>query len=139
MASNGSIVGPNQNPIIVYGPVPGTVPGEQGEPGEPGPPGAPGEEGKSAYEVALDNGFIGTEQEWLDSLAGGSAGNTHYTHEQTTPSAMWIVTHNLGYKPAGVYVEDSAGTMIAPSIEHISNYVLFLSFVGSTDGTAVLS
>lgn len=26
--------------------------------------------GKSAYEVALDNGFIGSEKEWLDSLKG---------------------------------------------------------------------
>lgn len=25
-------------------------------------------EGSSAYEVALDNGFVGTEQEWLESL-----------------------------------------------------------------------
>lgn len=27
-----------------------------------------GEEGLSAYEVAIENGFIGTEEEWLDSL-----------------------------------------------------------------------
>lgn len=27
-----------------------------------------GPEGKSAYRVALENGFEGTEQEWLDSL-----------------------------------------------------------------------
>ena len=27
-----------------------------------------GEDGKSAYEVAIDNGFEGTEQEWLESL-----------------------------------------------------------------------
>jgi hypothetical protein len=26
--------------------------------------------GKSAYEVAVDNGFVGTEQEWLASLKG---------------------------------------------------------------------
>jgi len=26
--------------------------------------------GKSAYQVAVDNGFVGTEQEWLDSLKG---------------------------------------------------------------------
>lgn len=26
--------------------------------------------GKSAYEVALEHGFVGTEQEWLDSLKG---------------------------------------------------------------------
>jgi hypothetical protein len=29
-----------------------------------------GYDGKSAYEVALDNGFIGTESEWLASLVG---------------------------------------------------------------------
>ncbi|MBR2182961.1 MAG: hypothetical protein IJ858_06015 [Acidaminococcaceae bacterium] len=30
--------------------------------------GGRGREGKSAYEVAVANGFVGTEQEWLDSL-----------------------------------------------------------------------
>ena len=30
------------------------------------------EKGKSAYEIALDNGFEGTEQEWLKSLQGVS-------------------------------------------------------------------
>jgi hypothetical protein len=27
-----------------------------------------GSEGKSAYQVAIDNGFTGTEQDWLNSL-----------------------------------------------------------------------
>lgn len=27
-------------------------------------------EGKSAYEVAVENGFSGTEEEWLESLIG---------------------------------------------------------------------
>ena len=31
---------------------------------------ANGADGKSAYEIAIDNGFEGTEQEWLDSLKG---------------------------------------------------------------------
>lgn len=35
-----------------------------------GPKGDPGDDGLSAYEVALDNGFIGTEAEWLESLVG---------------------------------------------------------------------
>lgn len=30
----------------------------------------PSKAGDSAYEVALKNGFVGTEQEWLDSLVG---------------------------------------------------------------------
>lgn len=29
-----------------------------------------GEAGKSAYDIAVDNGFVGTEQEWLESLVG---------------------------------------------------------------------
>jgi hypothetical protein len=41
--------------------------------GGSGIPGPQGPEGKSAYEVAVENGFEGTEQEWLDSL-GGSGG-----------------------------------------------------------------
>lgn len=36
-----------------------------------GPPGE-GEPGKSAYEIAVKNGFKGTEKEWLDSLGAGS-------------------------------------------------------------------
>lgn len=44
-------------------------------------PGAKGEQGDSAYQVAVNNGFVGTEQEWLDSLVGadgaqGPAGDT---------------------------------------------------------------
>lgn len=38
--------------------------------GPPGPQGVPGEDGKSAYQIAVDGGFEGTEEEWLDSLQG---------------------------------------------------------------------
>lgn len=42
----------------------------------PGPEGPKGDPGKSAYEVAVDNGFEGSESEWLASLKGpkGPAG-----------------------------------------------------------------
>lgn len=36
----------------------------------PGPAGPQGDPGKSAYQIALDNGFEGTEQAWLASLKG---------------------------------------------------------------------
>ena len=32
--------------------------------------GTNGQDGKSAYEIAVDNGFVGTEAEWLESLKG---------------------------------------------------------------------
>lgn len=35
---------------------------------EGGGSGAPGPAGKSAYEIAVDDGFEGTQEEWLDSL-----------------------------------------------------------------------
>jgi integrin beta 8 len=48
---------------------PGT-PGTPGAPGAPGTPGAPGLDGLSAYEIAVANGFVGTEAQWLASLEG---------------------------------------------------------------------
>ena len=42
--------------------------GEQGEQGIQGEKGADGKDGKSAYEQAVDGGFIGTEQEFINSL-----------------------------------------------------------------------
>ena len=42
--------------------------GEKGEPGIQGTDGAKGESGASAYEIAVENGFSGTETEWLESL-----------------------------------------------------------------------
>lgn len=35
-----------------------------------GDPGAPGKDGKSAYQIAVDHGFVGSETEWLQSLHG---------------------------------------------------------------------
>jgi len=38
-----------------------------------GSDGVDGINGKSAYQVAVDNGFVGTAAQWLDSLIGNSA------------------------------------------------------------------
>jgi hypothetical protein len=38
--------------------------------GPPGVDGTDGTDGASAYQIAVANGFTGTEQEWLDSLEG---------------------------------------------------------------------
>jgi hypothetical protein len=39
--------------------------------------GEDGEDGLSAYEIAVENGFTGTEQEWLDSLVGEDGTTPH--------------------------------------------------------------
>ncbi|HDR1833777.1 TPA: hypothetical protein QB603_001200 [Pasteurella multocida] len=46
-------------------------PGPSGPPGIQGPPGPSGENGlngKSAYEIAVQNGYVGSESEWLETL-----------------------------------------------------------------------
>jgi lysophospholipase L1-like esterase len=39
--------------------------------GTPGPPGPPG---KSAYTIAVEHGYTGTEEEWIDEVYGGGGG-----------------------------------------------------------------
>lgn len=46
------------------------VGGSSGGGGKGGGSGTPGADGKSAYEIAIENGFVGTEAEWLESLIG---------------------------------------------------------------------
>lgn len=46
----------------------------QGPPGPAGTPGKDGRDGKSAYQLAVDGGFEGTEEEWLASLKGADGG-----------------------------------------------------------------
>lgn len=48
----------------------GPVRGPQGVPGEDGADGEPGPRGASAYEVAVAEGFVGSESEWLEALRG---------------------------------------------------------------------
>jgi hypothetical protein len=87
ISSTGEWVGPSSGLVGPTG-----ADGAPGADGPPGPPGAdgmdgvagmngydgaPGANGLSAYESALANGFIGTEQEWLQSIfaSGAVAGN----------------------------------------------------------------
>ena len=50
-----------------------------------------GTAGKSAYEIAVDNGFVGTETEWLKSLKGvdGTDGTTFIPSVSATGDLSW--------------------------------------------------
>lgn len=52
-----------------------------------------GARGKSAYQVAVDNGFEGTEEQWLDSLEG-------------SPGISMTTSHAVGF-----YVTDDGHLM----------------------------
>ena len=59
-----------------------------GDPGPQGPQGTQGDTGKSAYQIAVDNGFVGTESEWLSTLKG----DLEHLYDKKTPS--FTVTEN---------------------------------------------
>ena len=44
--------------------------GDKGDTGSQGPKGDKGDNGKSAYDVAVENGYVGTETSWVASLKG---------------------------------------------------------------------
>ena len=86
--------------------------------------GSAGANGKSAYEIAVDNGFSGTEQEWLASLVGpsgetpyiGDNGNWFIGTEDTGVSATPTNSYNdLEDKPL-LNGDTIQGEMEIPSI-----------------------
>ena len=66
--------------------------GPQGEQGEQGPAGQDGAPGKSAYEIAVEDGFSGNVYEWLESLKGdqGDPGFSPIVSAEAIPSGTRI-------------------------------------------------
>lgn len=78
--------------------------------GELGGGGGSGTAGKSAYEIAVQNGFVGTETEWLESLKGaeGTNGATFTPYVSSSGELSWT---NDGDKenPATVNIKGVKG------------------------------
>ncbi|HET6631505.1 MAG TPA: hypothetical protein VFG73_02200 [Rhodanobacteraceae bacterium] len=68
----------------------------------------------------------------------GQSGDTNFEFTQSTPSASWLVTHNLGKHPA-VDVVDSAGTSVVGVVTHLSTKALRIDFAAPFAGTAYLN
>lgn len=63
--------------------------GPKGDTGSQGPQGIVGEKGKtgdSAYQIAVKNGFTGTEAEWLESLQGLPIGFEYFSPNPNIPT-----------------------------------------------------
>lgn len=80
--------------------------GAEGAAGADGADGADGANGKTAYELAVDNGFTGTEAEWIASLNGkdGVDGSINFDTLTFGKDAEGYLTIN-GWK-TNVKVED---------------------------------
>lgn len=86
-----------------------------------------GPQGLSAYQVAIQNGFIGTEQQWLDSLTGNQ--EEYVLIKQTNEVAD--ITINFTNRLSGgnitsvISVLASSNDLIISNISHSSNTVSF--------------
>jgi hypothetical protein len=65
----------------------------------------------------------------------GSAGGSRYTHTQSSPSASWVVNHNMGVYPAAVSVLSSGRVEVEATVTHNSLNQLTVSFAAPFTGS----
>lgn len=68
-------------------------------------------------------------------LSNTGVNDKNYVHTQSSASATWVVTHNLG-KNASVTVVDSAGTVVIGQVDYDSINQITLTFSGAFSGKA---
>ena len=95
----------------------------------------------SAYKVTVapvegNDSSTFSNNEYYSIVA--ESGDKSYTHIQSSSSATWVITHNLGKYPA-VAVQDSAGTDVFGEVEYNSIYKLTITFSGAFSGSAYLN
>jgi hypothetical protein len=107
--------------------------GESGVPGAPGATGPPGEDGEDgAQGAAGPAGPAGPA-----GSGGGTGGALYYPYP--TVSNVWTITHNLGFFPAGVAIEDTAGTSVVGDVEYVDSNTLIITFSFPFAGVVYLS
>lgn len=122
--------------------------------------GDPGQTGLSVYELAVQNGFIGTEVEWLASLKGLSAyevavingfigseadwvstiqsNNAVVEYLITTASSTWTINHNLGYYP-NIRVLDLFNRVVIAEVEYRSINQVIIYFSSEQTGKVLVN
>lgn len=91
--------------------------------------------GKSAYELAVVNGFKGTEEEWLESLKAGSASDEKVEALQKNLNAV-----NKSLSDRLNTVESGTGnTVTKPGTASVGNIAVFDANKNVTDGGIKLS
>lgn len=91
--------------------------------------GGSGSDGKSAYEIAVDNGFEGTEAEWLNSLQG-------------EPGVSGVYVGNRANMPEGikVWVNPDGDVTALDSTQNVKNVKLYgVTGDGITDDTDAIA
>ena len=86
-----------------------------------GPQGVQGIEGKSAYEVAVENGFVGTEAQWLLSLVGdtGATGNGIASIVKTDTIGL-VDTYTITMTSGAISIFTVTNGVDGKDVDHVS-------------------
>lgn len=86
--------------------------------GPDGEPGTPGADGKSAYEIAVANGFSGTEAQWLTSLKGADGADGSDGADGAPGTTTWAgITDAPSTTPAQIDADHAKLAGIAAGAE----------------------
>lgn len=94
-----------------------------------------GARGKSAYEVWLDEGNVGSESDFLDSLKVTDA---NYVHDQISSAKEWRIIHSLEKYPS-VTIVDSGGNVVVGEVHYVSINEVIIRFTFEFSGKAYLN
>lgn len=93
--------------------------GQNGKDGVDGQNGADGKDGKSAFDIAKENGFVGTEAEWLESLKGEGLSAEDKAKIDSIPSNL-----STGSFPESSIVDSpTAASNGFATVQDVMNYV----------------
>ena len=102
--------------------------------------GGSGTAGKSAYEIAVDNGFVGTETEWLESLKGSDGNNGTTPHIDETTKNWFIGDTDTGILAQGVNGKDGKeGNSVTLITKDSNENIIFTFSNGQTQTIGKLS
>ena len=113
--------------------------GVQGTPGTAGQDGADGQDGDdglSAYQIAVLNGFVGTEAEWLNSLKGAPGTDYYQAFAFAVPATEWVIDHNRNTYGLFVTTVDVNGNPIESFPEYTSPNQIVIHWYYPTAGEA---
>lgn len=66
------------------------------------------------------------------------ASGTSYEHVQSAASALWVINHNLGYKP-NVTIIDTLGRTVIGDLTYPNYNTVLITFTAAFSGSAFLS
>lgn len=97
-----------------------------------------GENGLDNYEIAVEEGFVGTRSEWLDSMKNGLINSNTEEFIFSTPLTEWIVNHNRGYYPNVIILDLFNRISIAEVIYSTINQIRVL-FSSEQTGKVIIN